>query len=155
MFVVQFHLRGSGVPTEAVLSTVPDPTADDVWPDEYRVTERETLDPDATAPVPVVSGHIPCPTQGAAESYYDDLIGVSGAIEGADRGYIHVHECPTGGADSDDDVWDCSDRVIVSQSAQVESGLLTRLSESGRDAVRRVYRGARNRVVGIDVFDRS
>ena len=108
-FVLQFRLVGDLVPIQDILSTAPDESASDVWPDEYQLREGTTIDD-----TPVVSGHIPCNSQSAAEAYYNDLLSLDGVSDSADAGYLHVHECPTRGGD---DVWDCSERVIVKTEA--------------------------------------
>lgn len=90
-----------------VMNALPNESDSGVWGDEYSVSRVD--DPvDGNA---YVTAHIPFDVQADAEGELNRLKGLQSFID-AVGGYLHVHECPTGGTDEQ---WDCGEHVTVEE----------------------------------------
>jgi hypothetical protein len=112
-YVLQLNVTGSNVPMETILDHLPGDEDETVWPDEYSVSIDEDEDGQE-----VLYAHVPFHQENEARSVHAELGAINGVLQSADSGYMHVHECPTGGSS---EAWSCGDRILVDLQAG-ESG---------------------------------
>jgi len=103
-YVLKLRAVGANIPVKTLRDTFDNAENASVWSDGYTVSERTTVNG-----TPVLVAHIPYYSEKDALDAFDELRGITGVLNSADEGYLHVHECMTGGGP---EKWDCSEHIV-------------------------------------------